>query len=60
MRDHSAEQHAVRTHEKMREVLMHPAAAGPAVHHHMIRGGSQARNVTIWEPGTVGGEYIKT
>lgn len=26
----------------------------------MIRGGSDQRNITIWEPGTVSGEYIKT
>ncbi|HEX9558243.1 MAG TPA: glucose-6-phosphate isomerase family protein [Reyranella sp.] len=60
MIDHSADQHAARTHDKMREVLMDPAAPGPAVHYHMIRGGSHARNVTVWQPGTVGGEYIKT
>jgi glucose-6-phosphate isomerase len=58
--DHSAEQHAARTHDMMREVLMDPAAPGPAVHYHMIRGGARARNVTVWQPGTVGGEYIKT
>ena len=51
---------AVRTHEKMQEVLMHPDASGPAVHYYMIRGGSEKRNITIWENGTVGGEYIKT
>ena len=51
---------AVRTHEKMKEVLMHPEAAGPEVHYYMIRGGSDMRNVTVWEPGSVGGEYIKT
>lgn len=44
----------------MREVLMNPEAAGPAIHYYMIRGGSKKRNVTIWESGTVGGEYIKT
>jgi len=58
--DLSARHHAARTHEKMREVLLDPTAPGPAVHYHMIRGGSAARNVTVWEPGTVGGEYIKT
>src|SRR3989338_7659829 len=51
---------AVRTHEKMKDVLMNPEAAGPAVHYYMIRGGSEKRNVTVWETGTVGGEYIKT
>ncbi|SJZ69868.1 glucose-6-phosphate isomerase [Enhydrobacter aerosaccus] len=58
--DHSAQQHAGRSHEKMREVLMHPDAPGPAIHYHMIRGGSGARNITVWQPGTVGAEYIKT
>ncbi len=51
---------ASRTHEKMREVLMSPDSSGPAIHYYMIRGGSKKRNVTIWETGTVGGEYIKT
>jgi len=54
------EPYAARAHEKMREVLMNPDASGPAVHYYMIRGGSQKRNVTILEPGTVGNEYIKT
>lgn len=44
----------------MRDVLMDPTAAGPAIHYYMIRGGSDKRNVTVWETGTVGGEYIKT
>jgi oxalate decarboxylase/phosphoglucose isomerase-like protein (cupin superfamily) len=48
-----------RTHEKMKEVLMHPEAPGPNVHYYMIRGGRKKKNITIWEPGTVGGEYIK-
>src|SRR3989344_2895573 len=51
---------AVRTHEKMKEVLMNPEAAGPAVHYYMIRGGKDKRNITVWETGTVGCEYIKT
>ncbi len=38
---------------------MSPDASGPAVHYHMIRGGAEKRNITIWEPGTVGTEYIK-
>lgn len=52
--------YAVRTHEKMQEVLMHPEASGPAIHYYMIRGGSTKKNITVWESGTVGGEYIKT
>lgn len=39
---------------------MYPEAPGPSVHYYMIRGGSDARNITVWETGTVGGEYIKT
>ena len=52
--------YAARDDAKMREVLMHPEAEGPAIHYYMIRGGSDQRNITVWEPGTVGGEYIKT
>jgi len=52
--------YAARTHEKMQEVLLHPEAPGPAVHYYMIRGGKDQRNVTVWEPGLVGDEYIKT
>ena len=54
------EPYAARTHEKMKEVLMSPDSQGPAVHYYMIRGGSKKRNVTVWETGTVGSEYIKT
>lgn len=52
--------YASRTHEKMQEVLMDPQAKGPAVHYYMIRGGVDQKNITVWEPGTIGGEYIKT
>lgn len=51
---------AERTHEKMKDVLLNPEAAGPAVHYYMIRGGKDKTNITIWESGTVGDEYIKT
>ncbi|MCL4365914.1 hypothetical protein M1437_01675 [Patescibacteria group bacterium] len=51
---------ADRPHEKMREVLMNPDASGPEVHYYMIRGGTDKTNITVWETGTVGGEYIKT
>lgn len=54
------EPYAARTHEKMQEVLMSPEAQGPAIHYYMIRGGSKKRNITVWESGTVDGEYIKT
>ena len=56
----SFEPYASRSHEKMKEVLMNPDAQGPAVHYYMIRGGSKKRNITVWESGNVGGEYIKT
>jgi oxalate decarboxylase/phosphoglucose isomerase-like protein (cupin superfamily) len=50
---------AQRTHEKMKEVLMNSEASGPSIHYYMIRGGSIKRNITIWESGLVGNEYIK-
>ena len=51
---------AAREHEKMKEVLMDPTASGPEIHYYMIRGGDVKTSVTVWETGTVGGEYIKT
>ncbi|MCC2630293.1 MAG: hypothetical protein K0S38_102 [Candidatus Paceibacter sp.] len=51
--------YAERTHEAMKEVLMNPEAQGPEVHYYMIRGGSDKKNITTWETGTIGGEYIK-
>lgn len=60
MKDYTKQHYAERTHEKMRDVLMEPNAEGPAVHYHMVRGGSDQRNITIWEPGKVREEYIKT
>lgn len=52
--------YAPRTHEKMQEVLMDPNGVGPAIHYYMIRGGVDQKNITVWEPGTISGEYIKT
>jgi len=52
--------YAARTHEKMQDVLMDPTGTGPAIHYYMIRGGTDQKNITAWEPGTVSGEYIKT
>ena len=52
--------YASRSHEKMQEVLMDPNAKGPSIHYYMIRGGVNQKNITVWEPGTVGEEYIKT
>jgi len=39
---------------------MDPDGIGPAIHYYMIRGGVDQKNITVWEPGTVSGEYIKT
>lgn len=52
--------YASRTHEKMQDVLMDPSGIGPEIHYYMIRGGSDHKNITVWEPGTISGEYIKT
>lgn len=52
--------YASRTHEKMQDVLMDPNGIGPAIHYYMIRGGVEQKNTTVWEPGTISGEYIKT
>lgn len=52
--------YAARTHEKMMDVLMDPNGVGPAIHYYMIRGGVDQKNTTVWEPGTISGEYIKT
>lgn len=51
---------ASRSHEKMQEVLMDPSGKGPSIHYYMIRGGKDQKNITVWEPGTISGEYIKT
>lgn len=50
----------VRTHKEMVDVLMSPTSPGPEIHYYMIRGGSEKGNITVWESGTVGEEYIKT
>jgi glucose-6-phosphate isomerase len=52
--------YASRTHEKMQDVLMDPSGVGPEIHYYMIRGGVDQKNTTVWEPGTISGEYIKT
>lgn len=52
--------YAPRTDDKMKEVLMDPEGIGPVVHYYMIRGESRQKNITVWEPGTISGEYIKT
>jgi len=52
--------YAAREDAEMRDVLMDPNGIGPAIHYYMIRGGSDQKNITVWEPGTISGEYIKT
>lgn len=44
----------------MKDVLMDPTASGPEIHYYMIRGGDQKTNITVWEPGKIGDEYIKS
>lgn len=51
---------AAREHEMMKEVLMHPELPGPEIHYYMIRGGKDKKNITVWETGNIGGEYVKT
>lgn len=50
----------IREHQMMREVLYKPEEVGPEIHYYMIRGGKDKTNITIWEPGKIGGEYIKS
>jgi len=50
----------VRTHKEMLDVLMSPESTGPDVHYFLIRGGSERKNITVWQSGLVGDEYIKT
>lgn len=54
------ERFAARSHEEMRDVLLYPDATGVDPHYWMIRGDNEDRNITVWESGTVGGEYVKT
>lgn len=59
-KDFTAKHYASRSFEKMKDVLMDPSALGPDIQYHMVRGGTNQRNITIWEPGKIGGEYVKT
>lgn len=54
------EPYASRSLEKMKEVLMSPEAQGPEICYYMVRGGVDKTNITIWEVGKIGEEYIKT
>lgn len=51
---------AAREHSKMTDVLLDPKAEGPELHYYMIRGGTDKTNITVWDTGLVGKEYIKT
>lgn len=51
---------ATRSHNEMKDVLMDKDAHGPEIHYYMIRGGDKKTNITVWENGTIGGEYIKS
>lgn len=51
---------AQKTHEQMKDVLMNPEAVGPEIYYYMIRGGFDQKNITVWEPGTVDSEFIKS
>ena len=50
----------VRSHEEMKDVLKNPNVDGPENHYYMIRGGKDKTNITVWESGNIGGEFIKT
>ena len=52
--------YASRSHTEMKDVLMNPDSSGPEIHYYMIRGGNDKTNITVWESGVVGNEYIKT
>ena len=51
---------ALRSAMEMKDVTMNESVGGPAVHYYMIRGGEDKSNITVWEPGKVGTEYIKS
>lgn len=44
----------------MQDVLLDAGADAPERFYYMLRGGPQKGNVTIWEPGKAGREYVKT
>ncbi len=51
---------AFRSHKEMQDVVMDTSKTGPENHYYMIRGGSNKGNITVWESGKIGNEYIKT
>jgi glucose-6-phosphate isomerase, archaeal len=55
------EKFSARTRGDMAPVLFDPDATdGPDDFYYMLRGGASVGNITILEPGTAGGEYVKT
>jgi glucose-6-phosphate isomerase len=56
----SGKHFAEKSYEQMKDVLMSPDSEAPEIFYYMCRGGKEQKNITVWEPGTVGGEYIKT
>lgn len=52
--------YASRRYEEMKDVLMNPDRSDYEIFYHMIRGGSDKTNITIWESGKIENEYIKT
>ncbi|MDP2671700.1 MAG: glucose-6-phosphate isomerase family protein [bacterium] len=46
-----------RTKEKIKEVLLNPDSDGPEAAYYILRG---RPNITIWEAGKYGEEYVKT
>jgi len=52
--------YAIRTKNDMQDVLADPLASGPETFYHMVRGGTDRTNITIWNSGLVGDEYIKS
>lgn len=58
--EYAGEHYANKTYEQMKPVLMDPEAPAPVVFYHMIRSENGTGNITVLEPGTIGGEFIKT
>ena len=52
--------YSARDHKSMKDVAMDKKASGPELYYYMLRGGKEKTNITIWETGKVGLEYIKS
>lgn len=51
---------SARTKEEMSDVLLEPDSGAPETFYYMLRGGPGKGNITVWEPGRAGREYLKT